>query len=992
MKRVSGLPLLSLLLLYFQASAQISIYQTRKMDLIYPGQGIKYLVPHTGKCFENAFGFHEKFWNYKSMEPITILFNDFSDIGNGGARVAPWNFINIAVSPFDYTFDVLPANERMQWLMSHENTHIVMCDKAAGSDIVNRKILGGKILTDQENPLTMLYSYLTMPRWYSPRWYHEGIAIFMETWMSGGMGRVMGSYDEMVFRTMVRDSAYFYRPIGLETEGTAIDFQVGVNAYLYGTRFDAYLALKHGTNKLRDFYSRSDSSKRFFARQFKKVYNASLSDEWESWIKTEQQHQQKNLEKIRQFPVTQVKKITPFAMGSISKMYVDKKERKIYAAVNYPKKLAHICSINLDNGEMEKIARVSSPGLYYVTNIAFDDSSQTLFVSDKNHHWRGLRAVDLKTGKSQKLIKFLRAGDLAFNKKDHCLYGIQHFNGRASIIRLIPPYKTYNTIYNIAFGYSLFNLDASPDGQFLSATLADMNGKQKLVLFNLKDLIAGKSEYSELYEFEDNTASNFVFTSDSKSLIGTSYYTGVSNVYRVNIASKNFELLTNAETGLFRPVEIGKDSLLVLEYKQDGLQPGLITVKPLEDANAIDYLGQKVFDKNTELESWMLPKLSKVNIDTLVTYEGKYNSFRHLKLNAAYPVILGYKNDVSVGYHFSIMDLLGYNALKLQVSYSPNLVYSDSSDLTTGSLPEKQKLHASFDYTYINFGLSGNLNSANFYDLFGPTKFSRAGYSLTASYKKSVNFYAPWNYGYGFSVSGYWDLERLPGFQNIPATEKTLYTTMARGSLSYLRKSLGATDYEQGFDWKVWIQGNYVAEQFFPSMFSTFDLGFLMPWKNSSFWIKTAVGQGFAERMNPFSNFYFGSFGYNYIDTKSGNRQLNRDIWGFPGLDIDEVGGKNFTRLRLETNLSPIRFKKLGFLWGYITYVRLNLFGSGLITNFDVYDDKMYSRQALNSGAQLDMELVLFSLLKSTLSAGFARAYRQDMKPSDEFMISLRLL
>ena len=52
----------------------------------------------------------------------------------------------------------------------------------------------------------------------------------METWMLGGIGRVMGGYDEMVFRTMVHDSAFFYHVIGLETEGTTIDFQVGVNS------------------------------------------------------------------------------------------------------------------------------------------------------------------------------------------------------------------------------------------------------------------------------------------------------------------------------------------------------------------------------------------------------------------------------------------------------------------------------------------------------------------------------------------------------------------------------------------------------------------------------------------------------------------------------------------------------------------------------------------------------------------------------------------
>jgi hypothetical protein len=49
-----------------------------------------------------------------------------------------------------------------------------------------------------------VWSYVTVPRWYAPRWYQEGIACFMETWMSGGLGRAMGYYDEMYFRSLVQ--------------------------------------------------------------------------------------------------------------------------------------------------------------------------------------------------------------------------------------------------------------------------------------------------------------------------------------------------------------------------------------------------------------------------------------------------------------------------------------------------------------------------------------------------------------------------------------------------------------------------------------------------------------------------------------------------------------------------------------------------------------------------------------------------------------------
>ena len=67
-------------------------------------------------------------------------------------------------------------------------------------------------------------------------------------------GRAQGGYDEMMFRAMVRDDAPFYDPLGLVSIGTEIDFQVGANAYLYGTRFMSYLALEYGPEKLLDWW------------------------------------------------------------------------------------------------------------------------------------------------------------------------------------------------------------------------------------------------------------------------------------------------------------------------------------------------------------------------------------------------------------------------------------------------------------------------------------------------------------------------------------------------------------------------------------------------------------------------------------------------------------------------------------------------------------------------------------------------------------------
>ncbi len=961
-----------------QKNIRLQKYQTSNVRLVFLDKNTSYLVPHTVRSFENALAFHNRFWGYQQTGETNILFNDFSDIGNGGTMVIPWNFLNIGVSPFDYTYSVVPSNERMQWLMSHELTHQVMCDKASTGDLVFKKIFGGRPSPDNRDPFSLAYSYFATPRWYSPRWYHEGIAVFMETWMSGGIGRVMGGYDEMVFRAMVCDSAYFYNVIGLETEGTAIDFQVGVNAYLYGTRFVSYLAATHGVAKLKEFYTRSDSSRRYYANQFKKVYGIPVQEEWDNWIAWEKEFQEQNLQRIRELPLTPFRAITSEPLGSVSRQFFISDSNQMVLAVNYPGKLAHISIIDIATGKEKKIAPVPSPGLFYVTSIAYDDSLKTLFVSTHNHDWRGLESISLITGKRENLIKYSRTGNLVINPKDHSLWGIQTSNGRNSLVRLVSPYKEYQTVYSLPYGQDLSDPAISPDGTLLSATLSNVMGEQRLVIFNIKNLLAGIQEYEVVYEFEDNAAANFVFSPDGNYLYGTSYYTGVSNVFRISLETKEAEILTNAETGFFRPLPISNDSMIVFKYTDKGMVPGLVKIDPGTDVNPIELLGMKVLKNNPVVESWALPPPSKINLDSLNVKEETYRTVSSLKLAGAYPIIQGYKNSVAPGYRFNFMDPMGLNSLVLKLSVTPE-----------NNLPDKEKIHLSAEYNYWNWSFAANYNYADFYDLFGPTKFSRAGYSVSGKYYKLFNRFAPNKTDLYVKLSAYLDMETLPYYQNISSDYRNLYILTVNYHKSYLRKSLGAIEPEQGYDWNVYAITSFAKETFYPQLINNFDLGFLLPVRNTALWFRTSAGYSFGEKDKTNSYFYFGGFGNNYVDYRQ--VQQYRDMTSFPGVEINEISGLNYGKMTTELNLRPLRFKRMGMKSLYTTYARLSLFGMRMITDFDIidYPDIPYYYSA---GAQLDFEIVLFSLLKSTLSFGYSRAFG-DVKlyAADEFMVSLKL-
>lgn len=122
----------------------------------------------------------------------------------------------------------------------------------------------------------------------------------------------------MNFRAMVKQDKAFSSVVGLETDGTTRDFQLGNNSYLYGTRFVNYLAYRYGLDSLIAFYNHTDDSKTLFNRQFEKVYGKSLRTVWDEWIAFEHEHQRANLAAVNAYPLTPLRDLCGASMGSVS--------------------------------------------------------------------------------------------------------------------------------------------------------------------------------------------------------------------------------------------------------------------------------------------------------------------------------------------------------------------------------------------------------------------------------------------------------------------------------------------------------------------------------------------------------------------------------------------------------------------------------------------------------------------------------------------------
>src|SRR5262249_7550016 len=476
------------------SSVGLSSLRTNDLTLLYYDPIQTYLTPYIGRAYENAMAFHKRTFEWTPWDPPTIYLRDLRDAGQAVVREAPTNVIIVDVAPFPLTYETFSPGERFFTLMNHELTHVATTDLWNDTDAFLRHVFSGKVAPTGEHPESILYAYLSAPRTIGPRWYYEGSAVFMETWMGGGLGRAQGGYDEMVFRAMVRDNAHFYDPLGLASRSTLVDFQIGANAYLYGTRFFTWLAYAYSPEKVVEWYLRDEGSKRYCSDQFEQVFGLPVEKAWQDWIAFEREFQRKNLEEVRKNPITPHRTLVGSPVGSVSRVYYDEATGDLYGGFRVPGVVEYVGALSTRDGSIRHITDIKRAMLYKVTSLAYDPSSGTAFFTNDNQgflSFRDLMAVDVKTGETRELGENARIGEIVINPVDHALWGVRHENGIASLVRVPPPYDTSYRIYTFPYGVVPSDLDVSPDGRLLSASVSEVNSDQFLRVWEIQKVMNG---------------------------------------------------------------------------------------------------------------------------------------------------------------------------------------------------------------------------------------------------------------------------------------------------------------------------------------------------------------------------------------------------------------------------------------------------------------------------------------------------------------------
>jgi len=303
-------------------------------------------------------------------------------------------------------------------------------------------------------------------------------------------------------------------------------------------------------------------------------------------------------------------------------VYFDEVTGELYGGFRRPGFADHVGAVNTRDGTVRQLAEIKKAMLYKVGSFAFDPAGGTAFFTSDNLGQRDLMAVDARSGETRMLLEHARIGEIAFNPADRSLIGVRHANGYAVLVRIPHPYEQWTALHVFPYGVVPYDLDVSPDGRLLSASVAELNGDQFLRVWELEKVAAGDLTPRSQHDFGQSVPESFVFSRDGRYLYGSSYYTGVSNIFRFEVATGEVEAVTNTDTDFFRPFPLADGRLVVLAYTSAGFVPALVDPVPVKDASAIRFLGAVLTEKHPQVTKWQVDPPSAVDEEKLILRRG----------------------------------------------------------------------------------------------------------------------------------------------------------------------------------------------------------------------------------------------------------------------------------------------------------------------------------------------------------------------------------
>ncbi len=932
-----------------------------------------YLTDHILESAETSLKVLSDLFKYIPSEKIVIAAFDIHDYGFGAATTVPVNFIRLEIEPFEPGYENVPLNERYQWILNHELVHIIVNDHSSGVENFFRTLFS-KVAPEQPQPITIPASLLTNSNRFTPRWHQESIAVFLETWLSGGFGRTLGNFDEMFFRSLVEEKKQFAGYVEIDAELAQKNYLLETLNYLYGGRFATYLFIKFGYEKLFNWFITKNTE--FFPgykSKFENVFGKNFSETWDDFIEYEKKFQQKNIEKLKATGTTEVRYISQNPLGWVTQPFFNHSRNSLIVGYHRPNELASIASININTGLTYELTSLPTPSLIGVASTAYDETNGLLFYTTNNNElYRDIWVYDIKSEDKKLLFEDYRIGHLSVSPGTRELWGIQHSGGKATLCYSEYPYNKIEQLIGFDIGDEVHQLSINKSGTILCAVIKKSNGHQFIAAFECEKLKQGNSSDYLIFA-ESGSPENPSWSNDGLSIFWNAYTNGVSNIYRYNLIEKNTEALTNTVRGFFKPIEITKDSLFAFEFSTDGFYPVMLENKPASHLPAIQYLGQQVIDKDTKVLDLIIKPGQKEPVE--ISAGEIYNGFSYLDVNTFIPVITGFLSQKVLGFYLHVADPIINHDFTMELGVSP--FRENGNDV---------RFHLKTKYDYKKkYEFAINYNAPDFYDLVNKRKKGMLGSRFLVAHNHFWVYDNPLKIKQRSEISVFTGVEYFID-NNIRVSEPDFIVAQTNLNSKNIRRSVGSVDLEDGNEFNftlLFFASNPDDPHYTGQVFAEWDhyTTWLIP--HNVFHFKLASGYHKPDEKLFQAKYFLGGFGNRELENVS-VRQY-RNIYRFPGVPIYSIFADNFGQILIENSFPPVSFGGIELASHFLDNINISLFSKSLIINLDKPE------RFINAGGQINFVFKHWFNLESTFSAGIAKAWFKN-GDSDEWFLSFKLL
>ncbi len=155
---------------------------------------------------------------YTEAPEVTVVFiDDSTDVANGTATALPYPYLRIFPA---YPTPLDSIGDYEDWvfeLMVHEYAHLLTFEPSQGI----------------YRPMRWLFGNVARPNFLLPRWYHEGMSVFWESYLSGTGGRLRSPSQQADLRALVLSGQLLQQDMSLWNEALP-DWMGGRRAYILG--------------------------------------------------------------------------------------------------------------------------------------------------------------------------------------------------------------------------------------------------------------------------------------------------------------------------------------------------------------------------------------------------------------------------------------------------------------------------------------------------------------------------------------------------------------------------------------------------------------------------------------------------------------------------------------------------------------------------------------------------------------------------------------